>query len=730
MVGQSIMNKLHLAFLWHQHQPVYKNPATGMYELPWVRLHATKDYYDTAAILDEFPAIRSNFNLVPSLLAQLDDYARGTARDKFLDLTLKSADDLTAEDRVFILMNFFMANWETMIFPYPRYLQLLEKRGRQISLDNLSRVQSYFRPSDMRDLQVWFNLSWMDPYWKERDPMIKALYAKGKDFTEEEKQQLIKKQLEICGMVVGKYRELQDRGQIEVSTTPFYHPILPLLCDTNNALGSTPQITLPRRRFQHREDAVVQVQKAVDYYQRNFGRAPSGMWPSEGSVCDELVPVFASFGLNWIATDEEILFRSQPGLSGSRSNLYKPYRVSVLGSQINIIFRDHALSDAIGFVYAKWNPSDAVADFMRRLHSIRDSIGDGHENSLVSVILDGENCWEYYSNDGWDFLRILYQAITNDPTIETVTVNRYLENNPPHGTLRNLFPGSWINGNYGIWIGHPEDNQAWDFLGETRTFLADYVSRNPEKKDSPAVKAAWERIYIAEGSDWNWWYGDDHSSDNDDMFDKLFRQNLIGVYEILGEKVPDHLYKAIKGLMRKQPTLEPIDFISPKIDGRVTNYFEWQPAGYYLVGHSGGSMHQVETILKSFYYGFDLNNMYFRFDTNIPMSGAIEEISIRIVFLAPVSAQAIITFEAGGNIRSFSLHSQDGKAERLSHAAAQKIIECAIPVDKLNIPQDTRSIEFVIALSKNNLETERWPYQSSVVMPKPSEDFTLQSWSV
>ena len=724
------MKKIHLAFLWHQHQPMYKNPSTGIYELPWVRLHATKDYYDTVAILDEFPAIKSNFNLVPSLLAQLDEYAQGIAHDKYLDLTVKAAGDLTEDERIFILHNFFMANWETMVYPYPRYLQLLEKRGKQVSPEELKRIQSYFKVSDFRDLQVWFNLSWMDPYWKEKDELIKALYQKGRDYTEDEKQALVKKQLEICGMIVGKYRALQETGQIEVSTTPFYHPILPLLCDTNNARLSTPQINLPDKRFQHREDAVAQVQKAVDFYRRAFGRPPTGMWPAEGSVAEEVIPLFAEAGLKWIATDEEILFRTAPELGRMRRNLFKPYAVNVGGSRINMVFRDHGLSDAIGFVYTRWNAADAVADFMRKLYAIRDSVSDSFEDYLVSVILDGENCWEYYANDGWDFLRLLYRALSDEPSIETVTLTDYLEKHPPVNTLKNLWPGSWINGNYNIWIGHPEDNLAWTKLEETRRFLTEYTQRHPEKKDSPAVKSAWEKIYIAEGSDWNWWYGDDHSSGNDQTFDFLFRQNLISVYELFGERVPDHLYKAIKGMIRKVPTLEPIDFITPTIDGRITNYFEWQPAGFYQVGHSGGSMHQVETVLKSFHYGFDLQNVYFRFDLNKPLTGQeITEIALKVVFLSPAEREITLTLTPEPSIKEYLLKTPSG-TRALETAAAQKIVEAAIPIEALDLPAGAKTIEFVILVLKNNLETERWPYQSSVTIPMPSEDFTLQTWSV
>ncbi|OGS24194.1 MAG: hypothetical protein A2314_06225 [Elusimicrobia bacterium RIFOXYB2_FULL_50_12] len=724
------MKKVYVAFVWHQHQPVYKNPVSGIYELPWVRLHATKDYYDTVAILDEFPQIKSTFNLVPSLLAQLSEYSQGAARDKYLDLSVKNATDLDETERVFILLNFFMANWETMINPYPRYRQLLEKRGRNVSFEELGRIQGYFKPAEIRDLQVWFNLAWMDPYWRAKDEFIKMLYDKGRDFTEEDKAALIARQLEICGLVAGKYRQMQDRGQIEVSTTPFYHPILPLLCDTNNALIASPSMTLPKKRFQHREDAKIHIHKAIDYYQRTFGRPPRGMWPSEGSVADEIVPLVAEAGIKWIATDESILFRSIPEYNGSRRRLYEPYKLDILTSQVNVIFRDHALSDTIGFVYSRWNHEIAVADFMKRLYAIRDMLNDSSQNHIIPIILDGENCWEYYSNDGNDFLKLLYQTISNDPTIETTTVSDFMENNPPRETIRKIWAGSWINGDYGIWIGHPEDNLAWDYLSETRKFLSDYMVRHPEKSESPEVKAAWEKIYIAEGSDWNWWFGDDHSSGNDAMFDFLFRQNLISVYDLLHEKAPDHLHKAIKGITRKAPTHEPIDFITARIDGKVTNYFEWQAAGCYEVGHSGGSMHQVETVLNSFHYGFDMENLYFRFDINTPIAGeAIEEITFKVVFHKPEDTEISLSLKNGGGIKEFFIKSSRG-VEPLEHAAALKIIEFAVPLSRLELPEDLATIEYAVVVLKNGQEIERWPYESSVIMPRPSPEFELKTWSV
>jgi alpha-amylase/alpha-mannosidase (GH57 family) len=725
------MKKLHLAFLWHHHQPVYQDPLFGRYELPWVRLHATKDYYDTVAILDEFPAIKATFNLVPSLLVQLKDYARGTAHDRFLDLSEKPADQLTDDDRVFILHNFFMANRETMIEPYARYRYLLEKRGRQSSPETLQRTHRNFSATELRDLQVWFNLAWMDPYWRTHLPVVKRLYTQGSNFSETDKQELLAAQRTICGMIVEKYRQAQERGQIEISVSPFFHPILPLLCDTDIAHVALPQIQLPSRPFRHPEDAAAQIATAVTYYEHAFGRRPAGMWPSEGSVSDDAVRLMATAGLRWIASDQEILFRSQPLSGSNRLPLYHPYRVEIPGAPaLHMVFRDHTLSDAIGFMYAQWQPADAVADFMHRLHVLRTNLADDAEDALVTIILDGENCWEYYAHDGWDFLRLLYQALSTDPGIETVTLDTYCADHPATRTLRSLWPGSWINANYGIWIGHQEDNLAWHYLAETRDSLVNFIRRFPEKKESAAVARAWEYLYRAEGSDWNWWYGDDHASESDDVFDTLFRHNLIAVYQSIDTKPPEYLHKAISRLIRNLPTLEPIDFIAPVIDGLVTDYYEWQAAGLFEVRHAGGSMHQAESIVNSFHFGFNMKELFFRINLNIPLNNpGIEEFTLKIIFLIPDGREAAITLKPEGGIDQCVLRTP-AEPTPLPQAAAVKVIELAIPWEKMNIPPEVTVLEFVVAVTNNSREIERWPHQSSVTLQKPTPEFGMHAWSV
>ena len=729
------MKKIYLAFLWHQHQPIYKNPKNNVYELPWVRLHAIKDYYDMVAILDDYPKIKLNINLVPSLLIQLEDYSKRTAEDEFLNLTLKQADLLTDEDKIFILTNFFMANWDTMVYPYKRYAELLEKRGKQATASSIKNNLHFFDDKDIRDLQVWFNLSWFDPYWRKNDEFINALYLKGENFTEEDKVKLINKQLDICGKIVEKHKQLQDRGQIEVSVTPFYHPILPLLCDTNSALDATPNIDLPKNRFAHKEDAAWHIENAVKYYEKLFKRKVTGMWPSEGSVSNDVVRLAAQNSLQWLATDEAVLFAANPQAAKNRQYLFRPYKVNIDGNCVNMVFRDHGLSDLIGFVYSKWNPEDAANDFIDKIKNIAKYMDNSYYAPLVSVILDGENCWEYYKNDGWDFLSKLYSKLEKEECIETVRLTDYLKNFPPKDTLNNLKAASWINGNFGIWIGHSEDNKAWDLLSETRNFIVEYTKQNEQFKNSDLEKKVWSILYAAEGSDWNWWYGADHSSSNDMMFDKLFRQHLIVIYELLGQQVPEQLYTPIKhSSVISQPVFltAPKKLISPEIDGEVTSFFEWKNAGSYSVGHSGGSMHQVSTVINSFLYGFDLDNLYFNIKINEQFIKEIENFKFNINFLNPEEQKISFSIGADKKIKEYIIVSKNSETTKipLNNIAFQQTVELKIPFEILNLNNENKNFELTVSVDKNSVEVECWPYQATVTFQKPTIDFNYKMWSV
>lgn len=725
---------LSILFLWHQHQPLYKDTLANRYEMPWVRLHATKDYYDMAALLEEFPNIRVNINLVPSLLIQLDDYAQHGAQDFFIDLTLKPASQLSFEDRLFILENFFMANWETMIDPHPRYRELLDKRGRGASKETYARSQTYFKEQDWRDLQMWFNLAWFDPWWREKDPTIAQWIAKGRGFLEEEKKAVVAKQREICGLVTAKHKQLQDRGQIEITTTPFYHPILPLLCDSEAARVAMPHVTLPNHRFQHSEDAQEQLRRATADYEKRFGHAPAGLWPSEGSVSETTAKLISDAGIRWVATDEGILARSLTTQPFDRDAIYQAYRYNLGDKHIHFFFRDHDLSDAIGFVYSSWNPEDAAQDFIKRLHDIKNRLRSKEGGRLqiphvVSVILDGENCWEYYRDDGLPFLRALYKRLSQDAELKTVRASDYLAQHSESRLLPKIWSGSWINSNFAIWIGHPEDNKAWDLLNRTRTFLEHHLDSHPDIAKSISVQQAWEEIYVAEGSDWCWWYGEDHSSANDEMFDYLFRKHLMNVYSILGLKIPEDLHVPIKIKRQKLQIHPPVDFITPTIDGRVTNYFEWQAAGYYHTDAGAtGTMHRSQNIVKSIYYGFDKENLYFRIDlTRLPSPEALTSLKLKIIFINPENYEITAKFEGNQNI-DLQMNSADN-ALSLTPGRLNKIIELQVPLNKLPA-LNMQEFELFIAIFKDETEQERWPSDNTLKFPYPTENAFADNWVI
>ena len=565
-----------LALLWHMHQPYYEDLATGEHILPWVRLHAIKDYWGMVAMLEEFPGIRVTFNLVPSLVRQVQAFAENRAKDRHLEIGLRPAAELTADEARWMVANGFHAPYARMIGPYPRYAQLHAYRlGRRA-----------FAEDDLRDLQVWHKLAWMDPDLLIRDPRLAALIAKDRGFTEADKTLLRDVELDLLSRVVPAYREASARGQVELATSPFYHPILPLLCDSDAHQHAQPGAAKPRRRFRRPDDARLQIERAIAFHEAAFGSRPSGMWPSEGSVSDEAVELIAAAGFTWIATDEDILSRSlkmpmRPDL------LYRPYRIGERGPVA--LFRDHAMSDRIGFQYQSWDADAAAADFVEHVRAAgrRFAAAGGGEVATVPVILDGENAWEYYDGGGRPFLRALYRALSEAADIETVTMSEAAAG-PAH-PLPSIFPGSWINGDFYIWIGHRDDHRAWDQLSEARAVFDQQAGGlSPEARDR-----ALEELLIAEGSDWFWWYGDDHSSDHDADFDDLFRRHLRNAYAALGVAAPDELFATNISTGAGPDRLEPSGLLAIALDGKDTSFLEWVGAAAPALSKPGGAMHEI-----------------------------------------------------------------------------------------------------------------------------------------
>lgn len=735
-------NPLNIAFLWHFHQPNYKDPMTNKYRLPWVRLHGVKDYLDMVKKAEKFPSLKLTFNLVPSLLEQLRDYVENGANDVYLTLTEKNPSDLTEAERLFILENFFLANWENMIKPYPRYYELLAKRGFRFTKKDLLKVSRYFSDNDIRDLQVFFNLTWIDPTFRNSDSFLSGLMDKGRDFTEDEKQALIAKQLEILKEIIPTYKQISSHGQIEFSVSPFNHPILPLLCDTNIARIAMPHIVLPKKRFAYPEDAERQIDMAIKYFESLFGFKPSGMWPSEGSVSEEIAHLIMSKGIKWIATDEQVLARSlsKPlrdthGYPVNPEILYKPYNFH----GISILFRDHIISDLIGFSYSGWNTEKAVKDLVNRLLEVKNVLP--HDRPyLVPIIVDGENAWEYYVNDGNDFLDMLYDILTKDERFRTVKISEFLEEYGYGDSIHYLHPGSWINANFSIWIGHQEDNLAWDYLAQARADLASYAALHPEAD----LSKAWEAIYIAEGSDWNWWYGDEHSTETHDDFDELFRGYLIKVYEIIGSDIPQYLHIPIKIESRIiKPQMEPRGFINPKIDGIMTSYFEWFLGAFVDVKRSGGSMHKSESFVSGIYYGFNKDNLYIRVDPMKTSGETQGQIFFHINILHPSVFKVI--FDPLSGIDQAALYEKaDEKWVMIKdslRAAFKDVLEIEIPFSDIRVKENDEvhfCVEVILNGTNGALPTdyavkradilERCPWRGYITVTVPTAHFEALMW--
>lgn len=705
-----------LLFLWHMHQPAYKDYASGHYHLPWVYLHTTRDYYEMPHLIESFERVRVTFNLVPSLIESLGDYARGQATDEWLRLLPKPPEQMTEAERQFLIENYFFVNAERCIEPHPRYKELYLKRVRR----------QHFSLADLRDLQVLFHLAWLGESLKQEHPAMRRLVEKRREYTEQDKRLLLEVITELVETTLGLYRSLWESGKVELSTTPYYHPILPLLCDTQAARQSTPRITLPELPFSYPEDARAHTALAVECFRQTFGRAPEGFWPAEGGVSDEALAVLSDYGARWVATDEAILRHSQVtfGAEDQRAPAevlwpaYQPYRYRVGQREITLFFRDHTLSDLIGFVYQRWNEQEAVDDFMNRLQAIEQAMPD----AVVPIILDGENAWEYYAANGYQFLRLLYERLEQASWIEMTTFCDCLRTTSRYGRLSRLHPGSWIGANFLTWIGEEEKNRAWDYLKRAREAVRDYA-RSRKLADSAAgqptrpllldervPELARASMLAAEGSDWFWWFGPAHSSAQDPIFDLLFRTHLKNVYAGLGRAWPAYLDTPVgiyRGVMQRQP----VAFMTPLIDGEDSSYFEWMAAGVVNLQTQGATQRAISR-LSQLFFGFDRENIYLRVDFDRPASQALTSCRLRIE-LYSAHQQVRLDVEPG---------------QRQPEAACQEIVEVKVPLQALDVTFGQPFEVILIVADKH--EIERFPQTGSLLLTVPPEDLEVENWMV
>jgi alpha-amylase/alpha-mannosidase (GH57 family) len=689
-------------------------------------MHALKDYWGMVKLLEKFPSVHATFNVVPGLAAQLEEYATGSFDEPWFSLAFSPASALTSEDRGAILERAFQLNYDNLLRRWPRFVELhswVQQWGRAGAIERFSL-------RDWRDLQFLSQLAWMDEDYLASDPIVSKLSHKGEDFTEGDKASLRLKQLDLLARVLPEYRAASDRGQIEISTTPFYHPILPLLCDTDVAREANQHTPLPRPAFCHPEDARAQLLRAREFHARLFGKPPVGLWPSEGSVSNAALTIAAELGFSWFATDEGVLGRTRGigfardshGIPDNAESLYSPWRITLGPSGISGFYRDHHLSDLVGFVYSRMDAESAAEDLYRRVRRIGES-WHGERPPTICLILDGENAWEYYPGCGRAFLRGFYNRIQIDSELRALTASEALAAAGDFPSIPGTAPGSWINANFDIWIGHPDDVRAWELLGQARDVYATAeaasaaaVSGAPDREH---LARAFESVLAAEGSDWCWWYGPENSSANDADFDALYRQHLTGIYLALGQKAPSELGQPLRQLSERARSTVPGSLLAVAVDGRETSYFEWLGAGYYAPDRRGGAMHGSTHILGELRYGFSLDSLFLRVDpltaTWPPLLNCEFRIAIRTAQIFRVNIR-INPSGAECISENVSLGAQ------ACQAAFNKILEVAIPRAAVDLAA-CRSVGLSVALWQGGLPVDLLPAESYIEAALGEENF-------
>ena len=666
--------RVELLFLWHHHQPDYRSPRAGSALLPWVRLHAVKDYLDMALHLERHPGVRATFNFVPALVDQLEDAVAGKS-DALFDLLARPVAELTVEERAAVAFRCAQCP-PRLRDQWPEYAALMRLAadagdGRDAALDDRS----------LEALEAWFLYAWLDPL-SRTEPEATRMLAARRGAGAGERGALLALHARLTAQVLPAYRRLAGRGQIELSTSPYAHPILPLLVDTASAHRARPDLALPSPGLAAPEDARRQVERAIYRHAETFGAPPHGLWPSEGSVSPEVAAIVAGTGLRWMATDEGNLWRSLAPEARRRGAPHRPWSFETPQGRVSLFFRDHELSDRIGFVYHHWDADDAAADFVARLEKVADE-HEGDDVPVVTVALDGENCWEHYADDGAPFLEALYTALEGHARIRTVTPAEVLDARGPGAVLGTLHSGSWIDSDFHIWIGHEEKNRAWERIAEARH---DLVASGSTEEAHPG---AWAALHAAEGSDWFWWLGVDHHTVDKAVFDRILREHLAAVYERRGADAPSWVDEPIAAGAHVEVPGAPLGYLRPIVDGRVTTYYEWHGAG--RLSGAGASMHRDAGWIRDVLYGFDDRRMFLRVDLD-PAAGPGARIEVEI---GTASGRRSLGWTMDRGARALETSGATESAGEPARVAVDEIAEVVIPLGLLGV-RSGQSIEVAV----------------------------------
>lgn len=734
-------SELSVCLLWHLHQPDYVDSRSGRAVMPWVRLHALLSYADTVRVAREADGARAVFNVTPVLLRQLEELAAGAVKDEWLELARAAPADLEAGQRRELLRRFFAFNHARRFPELPRLAELWAKHEALI-LEGVADPVAAFGDAELRDLQVGFHLAWSGRTLRE-DPLLRRLLARGRGFTEADKQALLDRQDEFLRTVLPALREAAVAGPLEFSCTPFAHPILPLLCDGGSARQARPELTLPRARFRRPGDAWWHVEAGLREAERLLGRRPAGMWPAEGSLSAQALAVFAAAGVRWVGCDQDVLAASLAGEARGGDH-FAAWRLDGLAEPL-ILFRDKGLSDRIGFVYAAWPADRAAADLVGHLQRIRRSLPAGEH--VVPIFLDGENPWEGYAGAGVPFLRELYRQVAAAEGLRWRTIAEHLEAGGGRRArvLPRLVAGSWIRHDFTTWIGHPVKNAGWDLVARTRDWLEPRLAEagalrpvslpgglgevrapDPDRllpgRDDPPARA-WSAMASAEGSDWFWWYGEEHPTDFGREFDALLRGHLAAARAHLGGE-PDPRLEVPLVDPRAAPAIRPARFpLAVTLDGRVTSYFEWLDAGVCeAVG--GGAMHRAEAPVSRLLFGGAPDRLYLRLDP--PRRGDLSGLAgLTLTVRRPDAAGREVSLRFPAPLAGPGrLAGEDGV-----EAAWERIVEVAVPWPALGLAAGERA-ELVVALARGEEVEVLLPAAGALSLRVPVAPDDSEDWLV
>ncbi len=533
---------LNIVLCWHMHQPEYRDALSQQYQQPWTYLHAIKDYVDMAAHLENQPQARAVVNFTPTLLEQLQDYGEQIRtylhtdkplNDPLLDALVAEHIPAEPEYRLALIAHCLRANKERLIDRFPAFLRLADIATW---LQNNPAGQSYIADHYLTDLIVWYHLAWMGETVRRENPLVIRLMEKEQDYSVSDRRSLLALIYELTSSVIPRFKALQQEGKVELSITPYAHPIAPLLLDINSARDAVPDMPLPEcGEYPGGAERVHwHLQEGFRVFEECFGFKPKGCWPAEGSVSLDTLKAFKTFDIQWIATGELVLRHSLQRSEAGEQTVHRPYRI--LDCEINCFFRDDSLSDDIGFEYAKWHADDAIANLVNNLENIARG-SNTSDDRVVSIILDGENAWEYYPENGFYFLSVLYERIAASPLLNLSTFSDCLQRQVSTGALSTLVAGSWVYGNFSTWIGDKDKNRGWDMLCDAkRAFDHAIEDLSPDKRT-----AAERQLGICEGSDWFWWFGDYNPAHSVSDFERLYRTQLAVLYQLLDLEAPDYL---------------------------------------------------------------------------------------------------------------------------------------------------------------------------------------------